>query len=332
MSSLKLLQIEDSETDAALIRRLLHKAGYDVQETRVQTATELRSALLSESWDVVICDYTLPAFDAPTALSILRGIQPETPFIVVSGAVGEELAVTMMKAGAQDYVMKDGLSRLVPAVERELVEAGNRASRRRAEAELRRAEERLARTVENMSDGLVLHAHDGSIVQSNPAAERLLGLTADQMSGRSSLDPRWHAVHEDGSPFPGETHPAMVTLKTGEAVRDVVMGVNRSDGTRMWLKISSAQLADVKDGLPGVVVTFSDVTDSKVAGEALRRQAIELRERNEELERFNRAAVDRELRMVELKQEINRLLERLGEKRRYQSVPKPPIPGGGPTP
>ncbi len=109
--------------------------------------------------------------------------------------------------------------------------------------------------------GVVVQLASGEIVYSNPAAERILGLTLDQMAGRTSLDPRWRATHEDGSPFPGDTHPAMVALRTGESVRDVVMGIHTPDGALRWISIRAEPIPG-PDGRPAsVVATFFDVTD-----------------------------------------------------------------------
>jgi len=114
-----------------------------------------------------------------------------------------------------------------------------------------------------LSEGVVMLLAGGEIVSCNAAAERILGLTRDQMAGRTSLDPSWRTIHEDGSPFLGETHPAMVTLRTGEPVRDVVMGVHRPDGTLRWISINTAPTPE-SDGRPAsVVVAFVDVTDRK---------------------------------------------------------------------
>jgi DNA-binding NtrC family response regulator len=123
---LNVLIVEDSASDAAMMARLLRKAGYDVRDERVETASEMRAALEKQAWDVIICDYRLPQFDAPAALTLLQETGLDTPFLVVSGTVGEETAVAMMKVGAHDYLMKDRLTRLAPAVERELREARTR--------------------------------------------------------------------------------------------------------------------------------------------------------------------------------------------------------------
>ncbi|MEI8080596.1 MAG: PAS domain S-box protein, partial [Actinomycetes bacterium] len=118
---------------------------------------------------------------------------------------------------------------------------------------------RLLALLESLHDGIVVQDGDGVIVHSNPAAHRILGLSADQMSGRTSMDPRGRAIHEDGSAFPRETHPAMVTLATGEPVRDAVMGVHKPDGSLTWILINSA-LLPTPDGAR-VVTSFTDVTE-----------------------------------------------------------------------
>ena len=115
---LLVLIVEDSESDAALILRLLEKAGYEVHHQRVETAEDYRKALESQSWNVVISDHEMPEFSGPAALELFKSYDLNIPFIVVSGAVGEETIVTMMKLGAHDYVMKGKLTRLVPAIER----------------------------------------------------------------------------------------------------------------------------------------------------------------------------------------------------------------------
>src|SRR5688572_22555954 len=99
---LRLLQVEDLESDAALIVRLLKKAGYDIESQRVEDATEMRRALASRTWDVIIADYRLPQFDARAALRVLQETRRDIPFIVVSATIGEDVAVEMMRSGAQD--------------------------------------------------------------------------------------------------------------------------------------------------------------------------------------------------------------------------------------
>ena len=130
---IRVLLVEDSADDAELVLRQLQGAGYDPVSERVQTAEEMTAALKGESWDVVVSDYSLPRFDAPAALALLARIGLDIPFIVVSGSIGEDVAVSMMKAGAHDYILKQNLTRLVPAVRREAREAENRRQQKRTE-------------------------------------------------------------------------------------------------------------------------------------------------------------------------------------------------------
>jgi PAS domain S-box-containing protein len=147
--------------------------------------------------------------------------------------------------------------------------------RKHAEETLRQGEERYRSVVAAMQDGIVLVDADGSIRSCNAAAERILGLSAEQLMGRTSHDPRWRAIHEDGSPFPGETHPPVVTLRTGRPCTDVVMGVHKPDGTLTWLTVNAQPLFQA-DGrtLAGVVASFEDITERKRT-EALLRQTAE---------------------------------------------------------
>jgi diguanylate cyclase (GGDEF)-like protein/PAS domain S-box-containing protein len=125
-----------------------------------------------------------------------------------------------------------------------------------------------------LHEGIVVHARDGRIVQANARAQEILGLSVEQMMGRTSTDPPWRAVHEDGSPFPGGTHPAMVTLATGTPTRDVVMGVHKPDGTLTWTLVNAEPLPGLPgDGHgPGVVASFTDITGLRLAQHAVREQ------------------------------------------------------------
>jgi diguanylate cyclase (GGDEF)-like protein len=133
---LRLLIIEDSDADAELVIHELTRGGYAVLPERVHTEADLKAALDRERWDLAIADFTMPQFSGTAALTLVRDVDPEMPFIFVSGTIGEDVAVTAMKTGAHDYIMKGNLKRLVPAVARELREAANRQSQKRAEVRL----------------------------------------------------------------------------------------------------------------------------------------------------------------------------------------------------
>lgn len=136
---LALLIVEDSDSDAQFMVRLLRNADFDITFIVVETAEQMRAALKQTAWDIVISDYSLPQFDGSAALKVLQETGADIPFIVVSGSMGEETAVAMMKAGANDYLMKSYLARLAPAVERELRDADTRRARKRAEEALRQS-------------------------------------------------------------------------------------------------------------------------------------------------------------------------------------------------
>jgi PAS domain S-box-containing protein len=143
---------------------------------------------------------------------------------------------------------------------------------RQNEAVLRSSEQRLSNIYRAMADGLVLQDSTGRIVECNPAAERILGLTRDQMLGRSSLDPRWRTVRQDGSPCPGEEHPAIVTLRTGRTVHNFEMGVWHTDGSLTWMSINSEPLTVTSAGVTEVICSFSDITERKKLEESVHRE------------------------------------------------------------
>lgn len=140
---LRILIVEDSEDDALLLLRHLAHAGYDPVSLRVETADHMAAALGRQEWDLVISDFTMPQFDATEALCLLQDTGRDLPFIIVSGSIGEDTAVAAMKAGAHDYIMKNNLSRLAPAIERELREAEVRRERKQVESQLRESIERF---------------------------------------------------------------------------------------------------------------------------------------------------------------------------------------------
>jgi len=137
---LHVLIVEDSEADAALLIRELRRGGYDPVYERVDSAEAMSAALDRRTWDLVLCDYRLPGFSAPAAVAIVTGKGVDVPVIVVSGTVGEETAVEAMRAGAHDFMTKDKLARLAPAIGRELREAAFRAERKKADEEREKME------------------------------------------------------------------------------------------------------------------------------------------------------------------------------------------------
>ena len=158
---LRILLIEDSADDAELVLTAIRHAGYAPIHLRVDTAEATRGALASDLWDIVICDYTMPQFSGLAALHIVREHDPDLPFIINSGDIGEDLAVEAMRAGAHDYVLKNNLSRLMPAIERELRESTVRRRGRQAQRELEENEARFRAIVSNVP-GVVFQLQRGA--------------------------------------------------------------------------------------------------------------------------------------------------------------------------
>jgi CheY-like chemotaxis protein len=155
-SAIKVLLVEDRPEDAALIERELRQGGLAVASRRVDTASTYEEALANFAPDLILSDYTLPGFDGSEALRIACEQRPDTPFIFVSGTIGEERAIETLRLGAVDYVLKDNRARLVPAVERALKDAQDREAKRWAVRKLEESEERFRYAMHYSSIGMAL--------------------------------------------------------------------------------------------------------------------------------------------------------------------------------
>ncbi len=185
---LSILLVEDSPDDASLLERHLRRNGFAPAITRVDTGAAMQAALESTPLpEIVLGDYNLPNFSGPEALQMLKASGLDIPFIMMSGAVSEQTAVDSMRAGAQDYVSKQNLTRLVPVVERELKEASGRRNKLAAEVALRASEDRFQHLVDAMPLGLLLNDGAGKILYANQAIARLLGRSAEELAAGDAL-------------------------------------------------------------------------------------------------------------------------------------------------
>ena len=162
---LRVLCIEDSEDDVILLRRNLRKEGFDPLVYQVTNSEEMKDALDLHEWDVIICDYLMPNFNIQSALGIVYEMELDLPFIIVSGTISDEAAVSMMKLGAHDYILKENLSRLAPAIRREMEEAQHRRERRVVENALHESERKHRLLVQSMSDNVFVLSKSGIIVE-----------------------------------------------------------------------------------------------------------------------------------------------------------------------
>src|SRR5919106_2912988 len=175
---LRVLIIEDSENDSQFVLREIQRGGYDVEWERVETRSAMENALMRR-WDVIICDHSLPEFNAIAALETLHTRGLDLPFLIVSGSISEEAAVQSLKAGAHDFIVKGKLARLMPAIERELRDAKIRQERKQAEEKLRLSDQILQRVT-----ALVIVADSrGEIVYVSPAVKTILGYEPSELLG-----------------------------------------------------------------------------------------------------------------------------------------------------
>ncbi len=197
---LRVLIVEDSEDDALLLVRELERGGFEPAFERVDTPNALRAALARQEWEILFADYSMPHFSGTAALALVRERGLDLPFIFVSGTIGEDTAVEAMRAGAQDYVTKGNLKRLLPAVERELQDARERRDRKRAEATLRVTQERLRQVTASSTAVLYATAVIGETFRPTWVTEnitRIMGYAAAEALGPEWWTDRLHPEDRD---------------------------------------------------------------------------------------------------------------------------------------
>jgi len=164
---LYVLIVEDSEDDALLLVRNLKNGGYEPVWERVENIQTMKAALQNRNWDIILCDYKMPTFSAPEALKLVQEMNLDIPFIVVSGTVGEETAVEVMKAGAQDYLMKDKLARLTAAIAREIREVKMRLMKKSTEELLQKSEDNFRHSLDELPLGVRIINAEGVTIYAN---------------------------------------------------------------------------------------------------------------------------------------------------------------------
>jgi diguanylate cyclase (GGDEF)-like protein/PAS domain S-box-containing protein len=261
---IKVLLVEDRLEDAEMLLREMHLRGLDVVSRRVDTSAAYEEALATFAPDLILSDYTLPGFDGTDALQIARSRRPDTPFIFVSGTIGEERAIQALKQGAVDYVLKESRARLVPAIERALREADDRDARRWAQRELEESEERFRFAMHFSSIGMALVAPDGRWLGINPALCSIVGYGENELL----------ATDVQSITFPDDRDADTVqvrqmlnrTIETYQANKRFV----RKDGRVVWTQLSGS-LVWLQSGEPHYFIyQIQDITDRIDAERALR--------------------------------------------------------------
>ncbi len=261
---LRVLLVEDCEEDALLLMRELRRTGYKLFLERVETAAAMQQQLMEREWDMVISDYSLPKFSAPEALKLLQETELDLPFIIVSGYIGEDAAVAAMKAGAHDYVMKDNLARLIPAVERELREASVRRQNQIAEAGRRESEQRFRALIENATDIVVIVDKEGLFRYISPSQERIFGYKTEELLGKNCLD---YIYPEDVSLAIATMKRSLKQPRVSQAA--IECRLFRRNGSLCFLEAVATNLLD-DPSVKGVVINCHDITERKHAEEQLR--------------------------------------------------------------
>lgn len=267
-TALRVLIIEDSERDAELLVLELERGGYDPLVERVDTAEAMNAALDQREWHILISDYRMPRFSGLAALEVMQQRGIDLPFIIVSGTIGEDLAVAAMKAGAHDYIMKGQIARLIPAIERELRDVAERRNRRHAEARLRESEEQYRGLVEASPDSIALVDLAGSIVRANQRAALLFGFQSpEQMIGLSAFE--MIASEDRQQALDG----LRKTPQIGN-IRNLEYTMLRRDQSTFPAEITASLLRD-EDGNPQAFVSVArDISERKQAQQALEYQAV----------------------------------------------------------
>ncbi len=285
---LSILFIEDSMTDFTLMRAVLVDAGLTVHAKCVDTEATMRQALAEQTWQAIISDHSLPTFSGHRALKVAKDVDFKGPFLIVSGAIGEETAVESMRAGANDYVMKNNLRRLPPALERGLREVQTRDQRQRAETALASAHDQLNAIFSATPVALFAISRERVVTMWSPAIEDLTGIDATQTLGRPFALP----CPDNAGQLLNLISPAL----DGTAVRGLPLDIDTQHGKHALL-VSASPLS----GSPpsGCVVALSDVTHLAQAQAELSRSEKQLRELSRHSERV------RESERAELAREIH---------------------------
>jgi PAS domain S-box-containing protein len=249
----RVLLVEDCAQDARLSLRQLERAGLEVEHERVETPAEMQAALQAKPWDFILCDYHLPRFDGLAALALYKESGLDIPFIILSGVIGEEQAVRLIKAGAHEYVMKDNLAGLAPAVKRELQAAEERCIKRRTEAR----EAFLVSLVQSCDEAIIGQTLEGSIVSWNHGAQRIYGYSPSEILGSSFsvLIPKYQ---------PWEHPEILEKVGRGDGVAQFETVHLNKNGTPIEVSLTVSPIRDPRGRIIGASSVTLDITERKL--------------------------------------------------------------------
>ncbi|MFA7359611.1 MAG: response regulator [Candidatus Kapaibacterium sp.] len=254
---IRALIIEDSDDDLQLMLRELEKGQYEIEYKLVEDAKGLDSALEKE-WDIIISDYSLPGFTGYDALLICKEKRIDIPFIMVSGTVGEDIAVEMMKCGAKDYIMKNKMARLLPAIEREIEDAIMRKKKVKAETDIKNSQNLLQRIIDLLpirtfwKDNNLKYLGCNSIFAKDAGKD-----SSDEIIGKDDFEMVWKnqaGIYRDDD---------MNVLLTGKSKLNYEEPQTNPTGDTIWLKTNKVPLTDLNGNTIGILGSYEDITDQK---------------------------------------------------------------------
>jgi two-component system, cell cycle sensor histidine kinase and response regulator CckA len=265
-SLIHILHLEDDPMDGELIEAKLKEADLPCRITRVETQDEFEQALGREALDIILADFRLPMYNGLSALRMVMERRPEIPFIFVSGTIGEEAAIEALTKGATDYVLKQGLNRLGPAVKRALREARNRCERKQAERALAESETKMRSILNSVDEGFVVLDREYRILSANKAFCNLTGLDEDQVVGGLCYEISHHCLRPCFES--GEDCPVKRTFETGKA-HTATHTHKDASGARKFFELKSYPLLDASGILTSAIETVIDVTEKRQLEEQL---------------------------------------------------------------
>ena len=262
---LRTLIIEDSEDDALMVVRTLEKGGYDPAYERVETRDAMGEALERGPWDIIISDYKMPHFSGLAALELYKEEGLDIPFILVSGTIGEEVAVEAMKTGAHDYVMKNNLSRLVSAIQRELREAESRREGKRTDEALKLSEQKYRSIFENSIEGIFQTTPDGRYLSANPAFARMYGYDSptDLMESTKDLNQQQYVN-------PGDRDRLKVLYEKDGFVEGLEIQICQRNGEQAWISMNGRAVRDQRGEIVRYEGMIQDITAVKAKSDELK--------------------------------------------------------------
>jgi len=270
---IRILIIEDNDNDKELLLLELRRGGYDPEYICVETEQAMNAALDQNQWDIIISDYSMPKFSGLLALKIAKERELDIPFILVSGTIGEEIAVRAMKEGASDYLMKGSIKRLIPAMERELKEAEGRRQRTRAEEALHKNEAMLSLILNSIPQSIFWKDRNSNYLGCNKIFAKVAGFDDPGLIvGKSDFDLPWS--RQESEAYRKDDREV---IETQQPKIHIIETQHQHSGKQIWVDTTKIPLKDIHNTGYGVLGIYEDITEQKTAQEALKESELRFR-------------------------------------------------------